>query len=131
MLTKAICAHGVGIDTARLTGKIVFLWQRRTETHDDLIVDQGLALGEVALADLPQGAEMYARITPNEACAYLIKHGIVVPWASVARAACFRDAKEHRLSQSVWKLDNGRGYMTCHESITIPAATRQEVYYVP
>jgi hypothetical protein len=134
MLTNALIARGVAIDSARLTGKTIYLWHRLLECGCDITVDQGMAVGAENYPKIPNDATLYARVKPIEACVFCIKNGTTIPWHKIALAAALRDAKEYRESQSVWRLDADR-YFTCHESIVlsnaVSGAQRLEVFFVP
>lgn len=139
MLTNALVAHGIALDTARLKGKNVLLFRRKlTDAIGDIAIDVGMLVGD-DLSLMPEGAAIYARYKPCEAVKHMIRMSMTIPWREIAYMSALRDAKEHHEPQAVWELpsasNDGGGtsaFINCHASIRLdsPANLLEVVYHV-
>jgi hypothetical protein len=131
MLSNALVAHGIALDTARIKGVSVVLWRLRREDAIDLYVDTGMAVGLQGLSELPDGGVVYARYVPHEAVKHMIRMSMAIPWLDVALHAAIQDSREHDEPQALWELADGAGYFNCHPSIKLDSAhKRLRVLYV-
>lgn len=95
MLSNALVAHGIALDTARIKGVCVVLWRLRREDATDLYVDTGMAVGLQGLSELPDGGVIYARYVPHEAVKHMIRMSMAIPWLDVAMHAAIQDSRTH------------------------------------